>query len=230
MIFLTFQFTAKSQLYEYYITKANSFIDMDNYEQAIFYYNKAVEHSPNLPQGYFHRALPEYFSEDYENALDDLNHVLSIDPNYIQTYKYRGMVYEALFNNEQALNDYNIYLDSFPNHLVTLSSKAWILCKLNRENEAKEVLDRALSIDSNHIPTLNVLGLYYEQIKLFHEAVEQFTLIIQLDPGYGSSYYNRGRNNYYLENYAQACSDWKIATQLGIEDAAWLYDGESKCK
>jgi len=255
LIFLLFSLPdANSQLYDYYLNKGKSYAEVKNYSQAVFYYNKAIDNSPNKSLGYFMKGSAEYYLLNFEQALIHLNKAISIDPQYPVPYKCRGMIYEELnknqFTNDEydsltldeynqlefvdynqlALNDYNQYLKTHDDDLFIMSSKCWLLIKLDKNDEAKILIEQILIIDSNHIETINVLGLYYEDRKNYDKAIESFSRIIEIDSMNATAYYNRCRNNAFLENMAENCSDCKRAIELGIEGAELFVLKANNCK
>ena len=42
---------------------------------------------------------------------------------------------------------------------------------------------------------------------------------IELDPEYGEAYINRGYAKEFLGKFPAACADWKMAIELGLEEA-----------
>ena len=248
VIFILFSLPdANSQLYDYYVNKGKSYAQVKNYSQAIFYYNKAIDHSPNKSLGYFMKGTAEYFLLDYEQSLIHLNKAISIDPQHAIPYKCRGMLYEELnqkqFSNDEydkltldeynqlkfvdynqlALNDYNVYLEAHDDDLYILSKKSLLLIKSDKFEEAKILIDAALKKDSVHIETINVLGLYYEFRKNYTKAANTFGRIIQLDAANATAFYNRCRNNAFLKNFDQNCSDCRKAIELGIDEGRIIY-------
>jgi len=56
-------------------------------------------------------------------------------------------------------------------------------------------------------------------MKLSKEAMADYDKAIELDPGYGSSYFNRGIARQHLGDKKGACEDFNKALALGYENA-----------
>lgn len=84
---------------------ANNYSKLHHYEEAINFYNKAI----NLDQYfmyYKHRASSYKNVSDYENAILDYNKAISINRYSADSYYQRGNIYLELNELEKALSDY----------------------------------------------------------------------------------------------------------------------------
>ena len=61
-------------------------------------------------------------------------------------------------------------------------------------------------------------------LKDFAGAKIDFDAAIYMNPDYADAYNNRGRVRHYLGDNQGACSDWKKALELGIEDSQEMID------
>ena len=75
---------------EYYFDRANIFSLEGKYEEAIVYYNKAIELDPNYTDAYNDRGFTKYYLGQYEDSIKDFNKVIELTPNYTNAYYDRG--------------------------------------------------------------------------------------------------------------------------------------------
>ena len=61
-------------------------------------------------------------------------------------------------------------------------------------------------------------------LKDFMGALSDFNIAIVINPDYSDAYNNRGRVKHFLLDDAGACSDWKKAFELGIDDSRDMID------
>ena len=69
-------------------------------------------------------------------------------------------------------------------------------------------------MEPNNIRTLNNRGYSYARLNRFQEAIEDYTLAIQLDPNNGHSYHNRGILYEKLNQHEKAQTDLECAQRL----------------
>ncbi|WP_297247149.1 tetratricopeptide repeat protein [uncultured Brachyspira sp.] len=75
---------------EYYFDRANIFSLEGKYEEAIVYYNKAIELDPNYTDAYNGRGKAKNDLGKYEDSIKDFNKVIELTPNYTNAYYDRG--------------------------------------------------------------------------------------------------------------------------------------------
>lgn len=95
---------------------------MDNNYDALLYFSKAIEVSPNNNIYYFNRYRV-YFEnkKDYENALKDINSAIKIIPNQGDYYQHRAYVYMAQKEWKKAVSDWDM--------AINLMGENWFLLK-----------------------------------------------------------------------------------------------------
>lgn len=75
------------------------------YDQAIEYYSKAIELSPNVAIYYGNRSLAYLKTECFGYALSDATKAIEVDKNYVKGYYRRAAAYMSLGKFKQALRD-----------------------------------------------------------------------------------------------------------------------------
>jgi tetratricopeptide (TPR) repeat protein len=77
-----------------------------DFEQAISFYNKAIENQPS-PQLYMSRSEAYIIQENTATALEDLNAAINLDSGLIDAYIARAAVYFGMGDYKSARSDYN---------------------------------------------------------------------------------------------------------------------------
>jgi tetratricopeptide (TPR) repeat protein len=87
-------------------------------------------------------------------------------------------------------------------------------------NDSQEKYDLFLQLKADYAIALAEIESYSKALPQIHKAVDLFTSDKQFDPEkiYSIKFYelliwNRGRSNYYLENYSLAKSDFELLTK-----------------
>ena len=88
---------------KYYFDNANIFCLEGKYEEAIVYYNKAIELNPNNSAAYNDRGFTKYYLGQYEDSIKDFNKVIELTPNYTNAYYDRGNAKKNWVNMKKLL-------------------------------------------------------------------------------------------------------------------------------
>ena len=91
-----------------------SSLNMNNPEEALEDFNRAVEIDPLRADGYLGRANTLNTLGRYEESLNDYNKALDIDPTLANAYVNRGSAYSHLGEYEKAIADYEKGLELDP--------------------------------------------------------------------------------------------------------------------
>ncbi len=63
-----------------------------DFNQAIFFFSKAIEENPNLAAAYLHRSRAYLMINKYQEARNDLQRALVIDPEFVKNFMDRKRV------------------------------------------------------------------------------------------------------------------------------------------
>lgn len=75
---------------EDFIRTGESFILRMDYDQAIYYFSRAIEDDPNSVDALLHRAKAYILKDRYEVAMDDYRKALEMDPLYVMEWFRKG--------------------------------------------------------------------------------------------------------------------------------------------
>lgn len=92
---------------EYYLNQGLSYSDSGNYEQAIFYYDKAIKINPEYAMAYNNRGNVFYRMGEYERAIIDYNRAINLNPGFAEAFNNRAFAYYYICDYEKALSDAN---------------------------------------------------------------------------------------------------------------------------
>ena len=97
-----------------------------NYDEAIEFYNKAIELNPNDATFYSNRSGCFASMEKYAEALSDAEKAIETNPNFIKGYSRKGFALIKLAKEEEALEAYDAGLKIDPTNEALLKDKASI--------------------------------------------------------------------------------------------------------
>lgn len=211
-------------LYEYYLVKGSTDIRNHKYESAKFYLDKAVSRYPDSSQCYYHRGGALYFLHQLDSALSDFNVTLEMDLSNYEVYKWRGMIYHQLNDLVEAEKDYRNFLDFSPKDVHVRLKLVEIQIEKGDLTSAESTLKKLLEENPKNPAVQITVGQLNEKRKNYKRSIEAYTMAITLDPTNGLPFYRRAYSYWQLDRLNEACPDWKKASELGIIDAAYLFE------
>ncbi|MGM0859248.1 tetratricopeptide repeat protein [Bacillus atrophaeus] len=202
---------------------AESLSASGEFEEAIPWYEKAVEETPepNTIFGYGFTASQAGF---VKTAIKQLSDLKEIDPSYSSLYMPLAESYEAEGMYEEALKTAKegISYDEYNKELFLYAAKMTL--KIENVQEGKKLLQEALALDPGYVEALHTLLAVY----LKEEDYELIIDLIQEVRGYGEE---DPKYNWYLasaytelEKYEEAKKCFEAAFLHYREDRDFLYE------
>lgn len=159
-----------------YTVRGDKALKLENYQEALIHYNKAIEYSPSNEKVIYKKAFVKLCLKDYDGVIEDCNSVIELDPNHSNAYSIRGSAkYEITFLNlinkrkqisdimeriksqhniedirneySDALNDFNKAIELNPNDAITLRERAILKKEIKDFNGALADFDKAVKSD-----------------------------------------------------------------------------------
>lgn len=139
-----------------YNSMGKVFFEQKNWEQALFYYNKAVKFSPEKGEFWVNRAATKASMGNMRDALEDVSIGIERDPAHLNGYQTRFLIQQYLNNYEASLFDLNKLIEYKPKDSGPRYEKGRVHLVLGRPAEAIKYFNEAINLDPNQ-------GLYYKE-------------------------------------------------------------------
>ena len=149
----------------------------DKYDEAIGYYDKAIELHPEFAQAYHERGMAYSFKEEFSTAVADLTKAIELNSDFILSYIERGFNRIRIEDYDGAISDYNWVIERSPS--------ATAHCDLGDAYRRKGDFDSALNECNKAI---DLVPIYYYPYKIrgciyydrneYEKAIEDFTKVI----------------------------------------------------
>jgi len=146
----------------YYLKKGNSFLNVSNYDKAIFYYQKTLELNPNHPDPWLNKGVIYYQLKRYDEALSHYDKAIALKPDYAEAFFNKGVIYYQLKRYDEALSHYDKAIALKPDYAEAFFYKAHIFSLSKRFSEAIATYLKAIQID----PNIDFLFGYFIHAKL----------------------------------------------------------------
>ena len=75
-----------------WIRTGEAYMTQWDFNQAIFFFSKAIEENPNLAEAYLHRSKAFLMINKYQEAMNDHQKALVIDPKFVKNFMSRKRV------------------------------------------------------------------------------------------------------------------------------------------
>ena len=202
-------------------------VEAKEYENAIIYYNKAIELNPDDAIAYNNRGCAKVDLKDYTGAIEDYNKGIELKPDYANAYFNRGISKSNLNDYTGAIEDYNKAIQLNPDKDKAYRNRGDAKYNIQDYTGAIEDYNKAIQLNPDYTIKLNpwVARAYNKKgeiwlvLENYKIAIANFNQAMQLNPNYAEAYYNRGFAKRELKDKYGACADYSKAGELGYSDA-----------
>jgi len=172
--------------------RGNIFLNLQKYEAAIKDYDKVLEVNPSLHFIYANKGNAYAMMQDFEKALAAYDKAIALGKDLGRIYISRGHLYHKMNRTDDAVADFNNSLneeetaDAYMYRGMAMSRKNYIEA-MNDFKKAVEIAgpDGAADIIFNR-------GVIRNELKHYKEAVDDFTIVIGLEPQNARAFMHRG--------------------------------------
>lgn len=134
-------------------SRANTYMDMDNYDAARADYTAIIDKDPNYSDIYFDRAYSYIMQKKYREAMSDMEKQLAFNPkdfkslaNLINLKKQLDLKQEALLDYERLLKDF----PDAPDLQIIYNNRANLYSDLNQLDKALADINKAIAIKPDY--------------------------------------------------------------------------------
>jgi len=169
----------------------------NRYRLAIEDYTKAIELLPDSITFYYNRAGAYLVAGDFESALKDIERLKTLKPEYGNSDEIQAeALYKSAYNKVEG-SDFAA---------------------------AEELLTKAAELNGKSAQIFFARGVCRENLKMYKEAIEDYSRAIELKPSDGEFYKSRGFLYYTQKKYRQAIADFDWALEIDPNSAATYFN------
>ncbi|BAQ63321.1 tetratricopeptide repeat protein [Geminocystis sp. NIES-3709] len=178
------------------------------FDQAIEFYNKAIEKGLISEDILYQRALAYQRKKDYNRAIEDYRKVININNKNYNAYLNRGNIYQKIKEYDKAIYDYNQAIKINHKFIKAYINRASIYRILNQNYNAIDDYTTIINIDNQFLDAYKKRGDIYLKINQYNQAIFDYTIAIKLGDYDVHNYKNRGNAHYKLKQYKKAIDDY----------------------
>ncbi|SHL33234.1 Tetratricopeptide repeat-containing protein [Desulfatibacillum alkenivorans DSM 16219] len=186
---------------------------------AIEQYTRYLELNQNAPEyaapALNNRGTLYWTLGRYDEALQDFDQAVDMLPDSALNYINRGNVYADMGDVERAIEDYSQAITVDPKNGLAYSNRGLAWSSLKRFDQAIPDLDKAIELGHEDLyKSLMKRGVIRFGTKDYNGAVEDFSHVIGMHPGFIEAYYFRGLAHQQLNEAEKAQIDLQTAMDL----------------
>jgi TolB-like protein/Tfp pilus assembly protein PilF len=146
----------------------------EGYPKVLEACRKAISLDPNNAEAYAMRGIVRFFFDrDAKAAESDFRRSRELDPRYAQGRQLYSFMLQSLGRFEEAIREARTGRDAEPLSLVQNANVAFAFHFAGRYDEAIKWCKRTLAMDANFLRARYILGMAYEQKKMYPEAIAE---------------------------------------------------------
>ncbi|NXU57563.1 TTC6 protein, partial [Turnix velox] len=189
--------------------------------QANHAFSMAVRLCSSYPDAFYQRGLCRMQLRQ-PTCIQDFNRALALCPSHFQAYMTCAAYYGSKGRYSKAILNCNEAIKIFPNSARAYFYRGTLKYQNKTFKGAIEDLSKALDLEKTCILAYYNRAICYNKIKDFKKALKDYGIILLLESSQEIAFevfINRGLLYVELDDYANACEDFKKAALLSPEDS-----------
>ena len=160
------------------------------------------------------------FKGRLDEAENFCRNAIEVNPNYSESYNTLGIIQFQRGQYEPAIENFQKTLELNPGYYPVYANLAVAESLAGKADDAETHLEKVIKLsggDINPKSVINVrtnLGLFYTKTQNYEKVAEQFSAILQIDPGNADIRANYALILSYLKNFPEAQSQIEQSIKL----------------
>lgn len=205
----------KKDCYKVYFERARIYKKLDDIGNEVYSLKNAVKYAPDNAKYSFEYAKALMRQGKYKKAIQEFNKTTELDKYYPRLDYFMALSYFRYTKYEEAEKYITRYRKIMPNN----DEAIWLAGHTFKE---KGDYEKAIEVFNVGIKNGKQIAGFYigkgeslYKIQKYGEAINSYTMALDLEPRNGSIYYMRGMCYIDYDNKTAACRDWQKASKLG---------------
>ena len=180
----------------YHAAEKKFYLGIENYvakqvDEAIKYYNKAIELNPQFAEAFYNRGLAKADLGKPEEAIKDYDRAIKLNPLYSKAYNNRGTAKADLGKPEEAIKDYDRAIKLNPKNPNAYSNRGLTKTALGTPQEAVKDYDKAIELNPKYAEAYNHRGHAKFSLGKLEEAIKDYNEALKLNPKLAAAFIKR---------------------------------------
>lgn len=192
-----------------------------DYDQAIAYYDQAIQLDPTSATSFFDRATAYDGTGDDKKAVEDYTQAIRLKPDYEVAYYGRGTANLYLGKYDDAISDFDhsikfkpINVRSYTNRCIAYYHKKKYA---QAESDCTKAIKQSDPSDEYMERTYDTRARVYQAKHEPKLAIDDYSRAVQIDPGFWQSYLSRADAYREIGEKEKAIADYRKVVELSTD-------------
>ncbi len=149
---------------------------------------------------------PEKIYKNVEAAVDK---ALELDPNLAEAYATKADLSFIGKDWESSEKFHRKAIALKPDYASARHWYSWFLMAMDRFDESLEQIEEAQRLDSNSLYLITIRGVPFCYKEDFDQAIEQFQLVLEIDPGFKRAHYYLAWALFHSGRHAEGIAEFE---------------------
>lgn len=177
---------------ERFRNRANNYLKLDKYDEAIRDYDKAIELDPKDARSFRNRGLAFANIDKYDEAIRDYDKAIELDPKDAFSFRLRGDAYVKKEKQDEAIRDYGKAVELDPKDARSFRSRGAAYQRKQQFDQAIVDFTKAIELNPKDTFSFSSRGNAYNNKGKYDEAIRDYDKTIELDPKDAFGFRGRG--------------------------------------
>ena len=176
-------FSVRPVIGDYYLRWGRLFGGSQNWEEALWSFERARVFSPYHFDVFFHLGQTKEQMKDYEGAVQAYQKCITLHPYFIEARNNLGAVYIKLDMLDEAIEEFKGAIEINPYYPGLYNNLGYLYSKRNLLKKAVEEYQKVLDLDPENAEVHKNLGLlYFNKLKDYPRAQKYWEKYLALNP------------------------------------------------
>lgn len=164
----------------------------NNFDEALFFFEKCLKINKNLPDIYFNLGLIYKKKGLLDISVKNYKRAIELNPNFVDAYINLGVALEQQERNEDCLAILEELIKHDNNNYKAYYNLGNILKKIDRLEDSIKAYQQAIKINDQQAEIFFNLAIALKKIGNYDDAILNYEKAIRLKPNYFKAYNNLG--------------------------------------
>ncbi|MCK6611514.1 MAG: tetratricopeptide repeat protein [Bacteroidia bacterium] len=186
---------------------------MNQTAKAASAYEKALSIQPDFNEAAYKLADLYFLVKEHQKSIDLFTALIKKDPGNARPYHGLGLNYKDMKDTLRAIYHFQTAVENDPKDLESVLYCANLYAGKGNPL-ALEYYQSALKIKPKSTDALFGRAYFFQQKKLYVQALKDYRKVIDIEPENYRAYYNVGYIAFERGDYSEARRHWDIATRM----------------
>ncbi|HEX8059401.1 MAG TPA: tetratricopeptide repeat protein [Cyclobacteriaceae bacterium] len=209
-----------------YVYNALGMVDMEleNYDEAIKYFDSAFVSSPRDPDLFVNRGIAKERKRDTTAAIADYQRALMFNPQHAVAKHNLALIGKGSDLSKMNTSLMDEAIEESPNMPSAYVQRGYSNYQKGNYAEALKDYDKAIALDASEPEYFLARGMTRERLKDPQKAYDDYTAAIRLKDNFEKAYLNRGNILMKLDLYKEAIDDYSRAISFSPKNGSAYFN------